>query len=445
MITRLATVPRRLLAELRDVAERTPDDRDRHVDLLRAVAITAVVVGHWMLVVVDHNGGLAGRNALAEVGWSHPLTWLFQVMPLFFLVGGYAGAASLSSHRRGGGDATRWMLGRTDRLLRPTTVLIVVLAAGALLAGAAGVDAELVGTATWLASIPLWFLVIFLVAVFLTPALHALHRRAGLAVPAGLVALVVLGDVLRLGLGVPYLGYGNVLFGWLAMYQLGFCWQDGRLPARPAVGGPLLAVGAAGLVLLTVTGPYPISMVGVPGEDLQNPMPPTVALLALATAQTGLALMLSGPANRWLRRTGPWTVVVALNAVVLTIFLWHMTAAVVAAVALVPTGILPQPPVGSAQWLLWRLPWLAVLAVLLAVLVAAAAIVELRSGSAPRGGGAPPAVLTTVGLLAVLAGLAGIAVAGPGSHGPLGLPTAAVLAYLAGAALLRLARHRART
>ncbi|TDC97919.1 acyltransferase, partial [Nonomuraea deserti] len=253
----------RAARELRRKAEQTPAHRDRHVDLLRAVAIAAVVTGHWLVLSVSYDGGLHGVNVLDVVPWTRPLTWLFQVMPIFFLVGGYANAASLAAHRRDGGGATGWTLRRTDRLVRPTTMLLAVLTAAGLAAGVAGVGPELVGMGVWLAGIPLWFLVAYLSAVVLTPVMHALHRRYGLAVPIVLAALVAAGDMGRLVPWLPYSGAGNYLFAWLAVHQLGFAWQDGRLSARPAVALPLAMSGLAALVGLTVFGPYPISMVAV--------------------------------------------------------------------------------------------------------------------------------------------------------------------------------------
>ena len=81
-------------------------------------------------------------------------------------------------------------------------------------------------------------------------------------------------------------------------------------------------------MLLTTVGPYPVAMLNVPGERLDNAAPPSLALLAVAAAQLGLILLLRGPAERWLRRPGPWQAVIAVNAVVLTVFLWHLTAAI---------------------------------------------------------------------------------------------------------------------
>ncbi|MEU0517503.1 acyltransferase [Streptosporangium sp. NPDC006007] len=432
---------RRAARRLRRKAEQTPADRDRHVDLLRAVAITVVVTGHWLAVQVTHDGGLHGANVLDIVPWTRPLTWLFQVMPIFFLVGGFANAASLASHRRHSGNAVGWTLRRTDRLVRPTTMLLAVLTTAALAAETAGADPALIGAATWPAGIPLWFLAAYLAVVVLTPPMHALHRRYGLAVPIVLAVLVGAGDMARLTLRIPYASEGNFLFAWLAVHQLGFAWQDGRLPSRRPVALPLALLGLIALVTLTVFGPYPISMVGAARQEIQNTSPPTLALLALATAQTGLALLLHDPANRWLRGIGPWTAVVAVNSVIMTLFLWHMTAAVLGVLALYPTGLLPQPPAGSVSWLLLRLPWLAVLALILGLLVAVFGPVERRTGPRPRPGSGAR-VLTAVGVTGVLAGLLGIALAGPGHHGPAGLPTAALAAYFAGAALLRFARLR---
>jgi hypothetical protein len=199
--------------------------------------------------------------------------------------------------------------------------------------------------------------------------------------------------------------------------------------------------GLVVLVLLTVAGPYPISMVGLAGEEIQNTSPPTLALLALAATQTGLALSLRGPAARWLRRPRPWTVVVAVNSVIMTLFLWHMTAAVLGALALHRTGVLVDPP-GSPAWLLMRLPWLAVLTLILGVLVLVFGPVERRAGPRPAPGaaaGAVAGVLAVLGLGGVLAGLLGVALTGPDAHG---WPITTLITYFTGAGILRFARWR---
>ncbi|SBT43969.1 acyltransferase family protein [Micromonospora auratinigra] len=462
------------MRRLRQLAERTPAGRERYLDLLRALAITMVVLGHWGVTVIGHDraGRPTGHSALGDLPRAWPLTWVAQVMPVFFLVGGYANAASLTARRRRGGDATGWLVDRSARLIRPTTALVLVLAAGAGLATLRHADPTQVRTVVWFATIPLWFLVAYLVVVPLTPPMYALHRRFGLAVPVVLVALVALGDLGRL-LGPAGLAGGNYLFGWLAVHQLGFAWYDARTPELPRRrrlplsrrAGALLGAGGLGaLVLLTVPGPYPVVLLTVPGERLDNAAPPSLALLAAATAQLGLILLLRGPAERWLRRSGPWQAVIAVNAVVLTVFLWHLTAAVLLVGLLDALGLLPTPGVGSAAWWAWRIPWLAALAVVLAALVAVFGPIEARTRRVAAGPGRPgspgpgsaePAGTARPGGSARAAAVTGLAVAGyagvvaglllnsltrKAAPEPLGLPAPALVAYLAGAGMLRLLR-----
>jgi len=444
---------------LRQLVERTPPSRDRYLDLLRALALILVVLGHWLISVIyyDEHGRLAGRSALDSMPWAYPLTWLFQVMPVFFMVGGYANAASLTSQRNRGEDAVAWLHERAARLVHPTTALLLVLVAAALVAGPLGADPTLIRTGVWTACIPLWFLFAYLAVVALTPLMYALHRRFGAAVPLVLVALVALGDVARLT-GRPSWAYGSYLFGWLAIHQVGFFWRDGRLPRGPRRSLPLLVGGVLALVLLTIVGPYPLTMIDVAGIRLKNASPPSLALLATAATQLGLILSWYGPAQRWLRRRRPWTVVVGANSVLLTIFLWHMSAVVVLAGALAWAGVLPTPQVDTLFWWLWRLPWLLMLSAVLAVLVAIFSRIELRRGRRPQArpgwmpaplcrllnSTAPRLVLTIAGYAAVIVGLVVNSVTSRTAPERLGIPATALAAFLAGAAVLRLLRSTPR-
>lgn len=454
------------MRRLGQLARGTPAGRDRYVDLLRAGAIVAVVAGHWLVTVIsyDPQGRLTGRSALGELSWARPVTWLVQVLPIFFLVGGYANAASLRSRWRRGGDSVGWLADRSGRLVRPTTVLVLLLTVAATVASARGADPALVRTVIWFATVPLWFLAAYLAVVLLAPVSYALHRRYGLVVPAVLVALVAAGDAARLA-GRETLATGSFLFGWLAIHQLGYAWRDrcaapgatppgvNRLISRPGALALLLG-GMVALLAGTLLGPYPISMINVPGERLHNMSPPSLALLSLAAAQFGLILLLAEPARRWLRRARVWQAVVGINAVILTIFLWHVTAAILLIGALDALGWLPTPAVGSAGWLFWRIPWLLMLTVVLAGLVAVFGRVEWRGARRlPTPPGWPPAglvraltrrsvraVLVVAGFGAVVAGLLANAATPKQAPEPLGLPVSALVAYLAGAALLRLLR-----
>lgn len=108
----------RLVAE---ATGRTPATRDRVVDLLRVGSILVVVTGHWLLAVVTvTDGRIVGDNLLAIVPPTRWLTWVFQVMPVLFFVGGRVNARGWQTARAAGTAATVWLRRRSVRLLRPT-------------------------------------------------------------------------------------------------------------------------------------------------------------------------------------------------------------------------------------------------------------------------------------------------------------------------------------
>jgi hypothetical protein len=419
--------------------------REPQVDLVRTLAVTAVAVGHWLAIGVTRDrDGIDGVNVLGELAWTHLLTWVLQVMPLFFFVAGYANAGSLARHRELGGDGLGWVLRRYRRLVVPTTLLILVLVVVVSAGRAAGVDLDQIGRGAWAATVPLWFLAVYLGVVLLAPVVSILQRRVGLAVPAACALFVAVSDLARFHLDEP--GWmATYVVAWLGIHQLGWAWGEGRLAAKPRVGVPLIAVGAIGLLVATQIGPYPVSMVGVPGAEVNNTEPPTLALLALGLAHIGVALALADRAAGWLRRDQPAALVAWVQTVLLSVFLWHMAAAVAAAVLLYGTGLVPFMEIGSAEWLWWRLPWVAVCAVVAAVLVTAARPLEAWSQRLPRGGRGgtgPWAALAAVGIVVTLAAMVRLAQAGPGIHGPLALPSESIVGIMVGAAVLVAAARR---
>lgn len=365
-----------------DLEALTPDARDRWVDALRVGSLLVVVLGHWLMGALTPDG--RATNVLAQVPALQPLTWVLQVMPLFFLVGGVAHAHALASAARVGGTRhgryAAFVRSRTGRLLRPTVAYLLVwvgLALAARTTGlASGPHAGLVGGVLSLSTQLLWFVGIYLGVAALAPATHAWHRRAGLRAVLVLVAGAVVVDVVRFTTGETLVGTLNFALVWLALHQLGYCWKDGLLTRR--VAWTMVVAGFGGLLLAVTAGPYPVSMVGVPGEAVSNMAPPTLALLAQGLGLCGAAVLLRGPMARVLARPRAWRAVVVAGSVSMTVFLWHLTAlmSVMLVVRLAGTD-LPEP--GTAAWWLTRPVWVAVLLVPTVLLVLAA-----RRFDAPR-------------------------------------------------------------
>ena len=395
-----ATHPRTAAA----LAAATPAGRDRYVDLLRVVSLAVVIGGHWLMAVpvTGPDGSIRVTNLLALLPELRPVTWLLQVMPVFFLVGGFAHATALTSIRRRGGGYADFARSRTARLLRPAAVFLAVWLVLALGAALAGQDHGLVRVALRTAVQPLWFLAVYLGLIALTPVMWRLHRRYGARVPVVLLAVAAGVDVLRFT-GHPRVAVLNLLVVWAGVHQLGFFYADGTLPRGGRRLALLLGGGGLGAVLLlTSVGPYPVSMVGVPGEAVSNMSPPTVALAAHAVWLIGLVLLLRGPAVRLLGRARVWRAVVAANGLAMTAFLWHLTAAFVVLVAF--RGV-PAGTPGSAGWWTTRPLWVAAAALVTALLMVVFRRFDTPRPTVPAGGStgraAAGATLCTLGVLGV--------------------------------------------
>jgi fucose 4-O-acetylase-like acetyltransferase len=418
-------------------------DRNRYADLLRVIALAGVVYGHWLLTdITDSRGQLGGLDALGYVSWGRWGTLLFQVMPVFFLVGGYVNARSWTAHSGGDppwtrrGPWARWVRHRAVRLLRPATVYVAVAVVVIAGARAAGASLATLAAAGWLVAFQLWFLPVYLLLIALTPALLAAHRRWGLTVPAAMAVAAAAVDAAVLGLHLPVVGFANYLLVWGAMHQWGFAWQDGRLTSPRWRPYALAACGALVLAGLLAWSPFPVDMIG-DGEPVTNTTPPSIALLAFAAAQLGLVLAAEPAATRLLARPGPWRLVTRLNDRAMTVYLWHMAPVIVIAVAFYPTGVMPQPAIGTVRWWVLRLAWFALLTVVLVPVVAAFTWADrTRELRLPDGAGPDPspasALVLLAGVLAVMVGLARLAIAGFAPAGQ--LPLAVLAVYAAGLA-----------
>jgi hypothetical protein len=354
-------------ASVSEMVAATPDSRDRFMDFLRAASIVVVVFGHWFIgVLIWEDGIIRSVSAIGLTSWLWMLTWAMQVIPLFFFVGGFANRTSFRSYREKGLPVRRWMWTRAERLLKPSLIFVgvwVVIQVILHLTETGGVRDDV----PWLRGVrppgatipfgPLWFLAVYLIVALASPVTIRLHERFGLGVPAALVSGAVAVDVVRFGLDLEGIGRANVWLVFLACHQLGYFYADGRLQqlSRKAYAA-MAAAGMATMLVLTnldrvfTTTLYPKSLLGTDVEKVTNTNPPTLMMLAMGIWSIGVVMLLRPALTRWLRRPKVWGAVIGVNGVVMTLFLWHMTAFLLAIFVLWPLGLGQQGDTTASWW-----------------------------------------------------------------------------------------------
>ncbi len=385
-----------------ELAASTRDTRDRSVDFLRAAAILAVVFGHWFIGIIRWDGGvIRTTSAVGETSYLWLVTWLFQVMPIFFFVGGFSNYVAYRAVRARGGSTGAFIRSRLDRLLRPSLVFLGIWAVVQIALHFADIGAP-TGPRIWgdtrllrgmkppgatVPFGPLWFLAVYLVVVIVAPLTIRLHEHFRWWVPAAMVAGAVAADAIGFMGGEHRVRWCNVVFVLLFPHQLGHFLGDGtlqRLPRRAFWG--MVAVGLGGLLLLTNPpmwrlfghvryewfpgiGTYPKSLLGTDVERVSNAFPPTLCFLLAAVWSIGAAMLLRPALQRWLQRPRPWRFTIAVNGVIMTLFLWHMTAYLLAILLLWPLGLGRQAD-STSLWWLERIVWIAAPGLILVGLVA---------------------------------------------------------------------------
>jgi hypothetical protein len=348
---------------------------------------------------VTTSAGVVTSNALVHEPWLAPVSWVAQIMPLFFVVGGFASVTQWRRMRGRGSNAVAFVRDRVERLLLPALVLVAGVGGALALLGLVGVDPRLVAQGSHWISQPLWFLATYLGTTALVPAMSWLHERAPVPTLGGLVAGAIAVDAVRAATGQLAVGIANYAFVWLALQQLGFWWADGvlmRMPRRVAVG-----LGAAGVVALAglVTAGYSPELL------LANNNPATVALLALGAVQVAVLRLAYGALNRLASRPRVAAISAWLNERCFSVYLWHLPAiATVVGILLLSGAWLPAPR--SAGW------WLTRPAFLLGVVAVTALLVALtrRVDRVRRADRRPPAGVAARGSIPLAAGGVALAV-----------------------------------
>ena len=364
-------------------------ERNPAVDLCRVSAILVVVLGHWLMQGLSLDDGRLVRTGMLGLDdlawWTHPTTWLLQVMPVVFLVGGYG---ALRSWRRAGHDEVgyaAWLQRRTLRMSLPLVPLLLAWAALGPAAGPLGLSAEWVRITDRASLVPLWFLGVYLVLVATTPLSVRAWERHGLGsvVLPGLGAGLV--DVWSLWSGSEVVGALNLVLVWGTLHQLGHAWADGAVQGQ-RTGWALAALGTLVCLVLVRWGPYGVSMVGVSGFGVDNAHPPRVTLLLLGLAQAGVIVALEPRLRRLAGRPPVRAVLGLAGPRLITVYLWHlpvMGALTGLALALGGVGLGTVP--GSSGWWWHRPAWFVVLAAGTALVAVVLGPLERVRPAAPRG------------------------------------------------------------
>ena len=302
-----------------ELADRTPADRDRAIDVIRIVSLIGVVAGHTVMAIsIIRNHVLIWDNLLTTSPVFQALTWIFQIMPLFF----FAGVAACEASWRPGTNWGGWLLKRCSRLFRPVFYYFAFWAVALTILSAvlprhiyepiAGVSIQL-----------LWFLGAYVLVLAAMPLLYRITTTARLAVGvAAVYGIIAIIDVVRLHWpAASSLGYLNLAV-WLIPGMFGIAYRRRLLTGRAALGTAvtLLAVNVA----LIHWGPYELSMVGTGDHKLSNTSPPSLLLAGHAIILSAVAIMAAPAIARWAQRPRVWWWAAIGNSGAMTLYLWHM-------------------------------------------------------------------------------------------------------------------------
>ncbi|MCU1695990.1 MAG: hypothetical protein JWR34_2053 [Mycobacterium sp.] len=392
-----------------EIEASTPADRDRAIDVIRIVSLVGVVAGHAVMATsIIADGVFMWGNLLTTSVVFQALTWVFQIMPLFFFAGVAASVGSYRPDASWGG----WLLKRCTRLYRPVFYYLAFWAVALVVLHdvlpvhvyepIAGISIQL-----------LWFLGAYVMVLAAMPLLARITTGARLL--GGVVAVyavVAVVDAIRVSDPAWSTdGYVNML-AWLIPGMFGVAYRRRLLTTRTAlsVGIAMLAVNL-GLLWM---GPYELSLVGIDSQHLKNMTPPSLLLVGHAIMLCAFAIAVAPSIGRWAQRPGVWRLAVIGNTGAMTLYLWHMPALLGVHLAFDYLG-LPRYP-GQPHFVLLSITQL----VLVAVLVAAMFVVlrPLENNPLPLWDGghvaAPGARSAAVGTLLFIAGAATLASVGWG-------------------------------
>lgn len=335
----------KLLPDFRSVVADTAPERDRSIDVARLGALLVVMFGHCtMLLATITAAGVQIGNTLGAIPQLTPITWVLQVMPLFFFAGAAAGIYSW----RAGTPWGTWLFTRAQRLCRPAlwylgawTVALLTVRFTMGVESAAALGNESVAL--------LWFLGTYLMALAFVPALARLHSgRSAVLVVGALLAIAAVDDAVRFSAHTPVAGAANLLAVWLIPMVIGAAYAHRLVTVRTAL---TVAAGAfAAQVALAVFGPYEVSLVVTGTERISNVTPPTLLLALQCIWMPMLFIAAAGRVSRWAQRPRVWYLVVVGNGGAMTLYLWHIAAIAITTFSLHAVNLDAYDPAAPHFW-----------------------------------------------------------------------------------------------
>jgi len=320
--------------------------RDLTLDIARVFCVVLVVVIHLLMVGVGNGpDGLVVSRPLENQSWFWIGTWIGQIMPLFFVVGGFASLTAWRSLQRRNGTAADYVRNRVLRLAQPALPLFLFYVVVVGVATLIGIDRGLLDTVVAGAGFPLWFLAAYTACQALVPFMAGMHARFPKLTLLVLLGLVILVDVVRFTVGITELGLPNMVFVWLLAQQFGFWYADGWFAARN--GWQLAAITVASYLLLAAVS---LPEGWYSNDMLANLNPPTLPLVLLALAQACILRALKPWLAKLMTTHAARAVVFLIGTRLMTIYLWHLPIIIIlSGVALLIPGASPEPS-SSAWW-----------------------------------------------------------------------------------------------
>jgi len=304
--------------------------RDTFIDFVRAFSLLVVVAWHWCFTLIRWRGD--GPHATSPIGFTEGMwtaTWLLQVMPLFFFVGGFSNLVAWRAKEARGATIGSFVWGRGKQLAVPSLALAGTWIGLGILVSLR-YDAAWIGNAVKLVISPLWFIAAYLVIIALFPIFEWLHDRFDVVVLVVLIGLAWLVDVTRFRHGWNNFAMLNMVLVWGAAHQLGFFYER-IVNAHRRVAWSLALGGLFGLAALVYSDRYPGSMVGVPGDKFSNMAPPTMCIVALVFFQAGIAVLIRQWVLDRLETRERWsTTNRVINRFSMPLFLFHTTGLAIA-------------------------------------------------------------------------------------------------------------------